>query len=536
MAVIETKNTTIYLPSFGSNYTDKISVILFFPTDNINKPTYVSMLTSSITEWFNKYVIVIVNDYKNYTFPKDSSDYWKSLQSEISKEMNINNLNIKDISLSFFVNSTSDSSLIQSNLGDLIPLGENFTFLNLMLIDPYPEGKIIDNIKKLGKLGTKTYLIYNTINWDSKFSLKFTNLSSVVSSFTTNPTPINTKNSSNDRDKIIGKFFTKWKQLIESTLTTPTLKPDPITENKGNKDFNENKTPEKTPETSSDPEIPKDKSSGGKLKMSFIGIDNFSNNVFSLNSSIEFQILIDQAVTENTDDFDDDGQDEYSEAGFEGLEEAGIILTPQEKDLQLQIANSQEEDNTSIPSEDPGKPFKIEPVGSFDALLRLAGQCARNLGKNPRVKYENLKRGYINGIHGLCPQGTACVLYAMSGVKTIQTPGIPSANWFSFGKQVGNSTVGGEAKFPSKYYKDKIKVGKEYFNDSSKWQIGDVIVVAYTGGKKHGHIQCWTGFKWMSDFTQNRIQVSHVDWNSVALWRLNEYGVKVFSKQMGNMK
>jgi hypothetical protein len=522
MAVIETKNSTIYLPSFGSNYTTDISVILFFPTDDVTKTAYTSMITSSVTDWFNKYVIVIFNGFKKLSF---TGNFWTSIQSEFVDVITKNNLVVNDISLCFFVNSSSDSSLVQENMSKDVLSSKVSNFTNLMLIDPYPEGKIVQNIKDLSTKGTKTYLIYNTLNWNAKFSLKFTNLSSLVSSYSFNPTPINTKDVNKDRNKIVGKFFTKWKSVIESTLITPTLKPDPITENKGNKEFTENKTPEKTPETNSDIENPVSKDTGGKLKMTFNGIDNSTVNTFSISNSLEFQILIDQTVdSQNTDDFSDGLDDEYTETGFEGLEEAGIILTPLEKDLQLSVAASQEDASTGLTP--PGTPANIKPVSNFDALLKLAGDCARELGKNPRVKYENLKKGYIKGVHGLCPQGTQAVIYAMTGVKKLgQQSG--NADYFSFKYN--------KSSFPSSHYNPKIKVGKDYWKDKSKWQVGDVIAVGYTGGKPYGHIQVWTGYNWMSDFKQNALQSSHVDWDTPALWRLNENGIKAVSKQMGQI-
>jgi len=41
----------------------------------------------------------------------------------------------------------------------------------------------------------------------------------------------------------------------------------------------------------------------------------------------------------------------------------------------------------------------------------------------------------------------------------------------------------------------------------------------------------WTGFKWVSDFTQNKLQISNVDWNSVALHRMNDKGLDAVKKQ-----
>jgi hypothetical protein len=212
--------------------------------------------------------------------------------------------------------------------------------------------------------------------------------------------------------------------------------------------------------------------------------------------------------------------EEYGEEVFKGAEEFGITI--QEYKLQDVISSSQESSDSGVT--EPGAPAVIAPVSSFDALLKLAGSCARELGKNPRVKWENLRQGYIKGVHGLCPQGTQAVLYAMTGVKAVgQLSG--NADYFSF-------RDGGKSKFPSKYFNDKIKVGKDYWKSKSQWQVGDVIAVGYTDGKPYGHIQVWTGTNWMSDFKQNALQSSHVDWTTPALWRLNATGVEAVKKQM----
>jgi hypothetical protein len=162
---------------------------------------------------------------------------------------------------------------------------------------------------------------------------------------------------------------------------------------------------------------------------------------------------------------------------------------------------------------------------NLDDLLKIAGKVAPKLGKSPRVRYENLKSGYIKGVHGLCPQGTQAVIVALTGVDGLgRISG--NADWFSFKEP---STGGGRSTFatPIKgkvYYNDKIKVGNEYLNNPTQWQIGDVLANGYLGSKPYGHIQVWTGFKWVSDFTQNRIQINKVDFTSIALWRLNEDG------------
>lgn len=221
--------------------------------------------------------------------------------------------------------------------------------------------------------------------------------------------------------------------------------------------------------------------------------------------------------SKNIDDFiynpDNEDISQYLESDFEGLSE-------EEFNIQDDISNGQLDSDSNLGS--PGEPVDIKPVGSFDALLRLAGQCARELGKNPRVNYQNLRSGYIKGVHGLCPQGTFAVLYALTGIKALgQLRG--NANTFS---------MNGSKGLPSSYFNYKIKVGKDYFDDPSSWQIGDIIAVDYNG-RQYGHIQVWTGVKWVSDFTQNTLQRNHVDWNSVALHRMNTAGILATKKQSG---
>ena len=169
---------------------------------------------------------------------------------------------------------------------------------------------------------------------------------------------------------------------------------------------------------------------------------------------------------------------------------------------------------------------------NLDQLLKIAGNLAPKLRKNPRIKYETLKSGYIKGIHGLCPQGTQAVVVALTGITGLGTIS-GNADWFSFKNP---STGGGRSSFAisiggKTYYNDKVKVGNEYLNNSSQWQVGDIIVNGYVGTKPYGHIQVWTGFKWVSDFTQNRIQINKVDFSSIALWRLNEAGKRAVQSQ-----
>ncbi len=244
--------------------------------------------------------------------------------------------------------------------------------------------------------------------------------------------------------------------------------------------------------------------------------------------------------TELVDEFDDlqELDEEYIEGGFQGEEETGVSL--QVWSIQNDVSNGQQDSDSNNGT--PGDPVKIEPVSSFDALIDLAGKCARELGKNARVNAENMKKGYTKGIHGLCPQGTQAVLYALTGIKAVGSIG-GNADHFSFGPTNPASTK--TSSFASTgYYNEKTKITQingswkgTYLHNGSKsmWQVGDVIAMAYSGGKSYGHIQVWTGYCWMSDFKQNAIQQNHVNPDSVALWRMNDKGLAAVKKQSGSI-
>lgn len=183
-------------------------------------------------------------------------------------------------------------------------------------------------------------------------------------------------------------------------------------------------------------------------------------------------------------------------------------LTPEEaqKDAEEKVENGEEVDSG----------YK-----NLDELLRAAGRWARRLGKNPLVKYENLKIGYKKGIHGNCGAGTKSIVCALIGSDSGNAIG-GSAHDFSF-------KAGKNSSFPSRFYNSKRKVDNSYLKNSGKWQTGDIIACGYTE-RPHGHIQIWTGWAWVSDFTQRQIQFSHVDTDTFALWRLNSNGLSALSK------
>ena len=285
-----------------------------------------------------------------------------------------------------------------------------------------------------------------------------------------------------------------------------------------------------------------------KQKLNFVFPENFE--IIERVTVPEFSIFVgDPPVIEIdgefiAEDFDVDVSeldDEYKEGIFVGAEELGI--PPEQFVYEENISKGQEDNTKPITPEqagpDAGKPVEIKPVSSFDALIDLAGKCARELGKDKRVNAANMKIGYKKGVHGLCPQGTQAVLYALTGVKAVgQITG--NADWFSFGPCYSNK---GSASFAKTgYFNDKVKVQKSsgktwwkgtYIDPANKknWQVGDVIAMAYTA-KSYGHIQVWTGYSWMSDFKQgDSIQKNNVNPDSIALWRLNEKGIAAVRKQ-----
>lgn len=252
-----------------------------------------------------------------------------------------------------------------------------------------------------------------------------------------------------------------------------------------------------------------------KIKMNVV----IPTDIIKVKSDISIKVYIGDKKSDDEFIYNpyDEDISQYLESDFEGLSE-------EEFNIQDEISSSQIDSDSKL--EPPGEKADIKPVSSFDELLVLAGKCARELGKNSKVKYENLRSGYQKGVHGLCPQGTLSVLYALTGIKSLGNIR-GNANTFSFSRN-------GSQGFPSSHMSTKVRVNQEYFNNSSSWQIGDVIASDYIG-KKYGHIQVWTGFKWVSDFTQKGLQIANIDWNSVALHRLNMAGVMAVRNQSGTI-
>ena len=187
--------------------------------------------------------------------------------------------------------------------------------------------------------------------------------------------------------------------------------------------------------------------------------------------------------------------------------------------------------------DDVDEPIEVQNNNDIiEIYIRLAAKIVKEniggLGSNyfnnsSRVCYTHLKMNYKNGVHGHCPQGVRAIVAAMLGDQSIA--GIKgNADQFSYGP----STGGGLINYPPKYYtKYKIDI-TNYMEKVKSLQVGDIIANAYNiANKNWGHIQVWTGVNWYSDFKQGRIQLNRMDKNSVALWRLNDNGMKRLKQQ-----
>ena len=189
--------------------------------------------------------------------------------------------------------------------------------------------------------------------------------------------------------------------------------------------------------------------------------------------------------------------------------------------------------------DDQGILNKDAPAGDIKSgfttlreLLKVADAWARRLNKNANLKYENWIGGYNKAVHGNCGAGVKSIVCAMLGFKELGTQS-GNANDFSF--KSGASGTFALSDGGKRYYSSKVKVNVPinngipnwrdcYIGDSSQWRTGDIIAFDYSA-RKYGHIQIYTGWAWVSDFTQRGVTaLSSANPDTVALWRLNDAG------------
>lgn len=316
MAKIISKNSTIYIPTFTGNYTKQISVLVFYPGipvgGKIGKVYMPPLILGAVPDWEKKYVIIIPNEH---------TSEWSSIRSEYKSEMDKVGLLEGDLSIGCFSGSGNSNSSIQKNLSSL-------KILNLMLMDPTSTGSILTNVKSLKSKGTNCYLMYNPNNWKNypKLVTGFTDLSTAVGTNVEN-----TKSSAYDHEKIPGKFLTKWRDVIEKTLTSPSLidkQPNEVTKSsdpattkvvESQTVTQTNVLPPDTPDTTSSPQP-------GKFDLEIVGIDIDKNVVVNAKQELsEFTIYV-GGQSQFSESFLKDLDPEYSESEFSGSDEETIIL------------------------------------------------------------------------------------------------------------------------------------------------------------------------------------------------------------------
>lgn len=293
--------------------------------------------------------------------------------------------------------------------------------------------------------------------------------------------------------------------------------------------------------------ITSDKSITDKNNPNDLVLKALTNFEFKLSIGTKPAVAPGATANGQADDFDNSekADDEFYEEPLQ-IDEVKLLDTIDKETIIIQrdVGRSQQDSTLNETKEIPGK-VDIQKVSTEDDIYQLAGKLARQLGKNEKIKYENLKIGYNKDIHGLCPQGTQVILAALIGIPKLgKISG--NADWFSFKNP---STGGGKAGFNitidgKVYYEDKVQISqingswKDTYLDPksrSKWQVGDIIAMGYDSsfnGGKYGHIQIWTGYSWNSDFRQgDKIHQKGLDLNSVALWRLNKDGIEAVNSQ-----
>ena len=356
MAKIISKNSTIYIPTFTDNYSKRISVLVFYPGvplgGRIGKVYMPPLILGAVPDWEKKYVIVIPNEH--------TSD-WISVETEYHDELTKVGLIQHDLSIGCFSGSGNSDSSIQINIA-------SYTIqrvLNFMLMDPTSTGNILGNVKKRKDNGTNCYLMYNPNNWKNypKLVTGFTALATAVGTNVEN-----TKSSTYDHEKIPGKFLTKWRDVIEKTLTSPSLidkQPNEVTKSsdpattkvvESQAVTQTNVLPPNTPDVTSSPQP-------NKFDLEISGIDTTKNVIVNAKQEMaQFTIYV-GGESQFSESLLKELDAEYSETEYSGSEEETVIL-PNGEVLTLFSDSELDRDDDSGDSPD-GSGVGVEVGGSL---------------------------------------------------------------------------------------------------------------------------------------------------------------------------
>jgi hypothetical protein len=145
-----TSNCTIWTPK---NVNGPVDVFVLYPGikvgDKLGKEYMPPLVKNAVSDWFNKYAIVIPN---KHTTP------FENVKADLDAVLSKNKLSQKSLSVGIFSGSGNDSADITKYLGDL-------SLKNLILMDPTPGNNLTSAAKKLSSKGTGIYLMYNPKNW-----------------------------------------------------------------------------------------------------------------------------------------------------------------------------------------------------------------------------------------------------------------------------------------------------------------------------------------------------------------------------------
>lgn len=386
MAKISSTNATIYIPTFTGNYTKEISVLVFYPGIPVGgkdgKVYMPPLVLGAVPDWEKKYVIVIPN--------KHTSD-WPSVKKEYTAELTKVGLTEKDLSVGCFSGAGNGGSSIQQNLSKL-------KVLNLMLMDPTSTGVIVSNVKTLKGKGTNCYLMYNPNNWGKYTDIKngFATLASAVGTNSEN-----TNSKTYDHEKIPGKFLTKWRDVIEKTLTSPGLtdkQPNEVNKSSDptiNKEATNQTVTETTNVTYNDDPVVVSSPKSDKFDVEVVGIDITKDVVVNAKQEMpEFTIYI-GGQSQFSETFLQDLDPEYAETEYSGPEEETIILPGGE--VIIAFSNDELSRDDSAPSPD-GDGANVETGGSL--IVQPGGNVSTNSVTLPAdlagIKNSNVLKGKLD--------------------------------------------------------------------------------------------------------------------------------------------
>lgn len=287
----------------------------------------------AVPNWFDKYVIVIPNEH---------TSSWESVRKEYKEAM----LSVpqgngteakyvlteKGLSIGIFSGSGNGNVSIQTSLASIKPDNAN-NILNLIIMDPSASGKLTENVKKLGSKGTACWFLYNPNNWDAYPALKngFTSLVAAVDSVASTGGRKSLKVSLGHMS-IPPETLKKFRVEMETTAITPTQKKEeqPVVEDK--------KTDEQAAAEANQDVAGKTQSTAPKWNITIDGLGSSAVGAAPVAYEIGakkdlpgFTIYVGNPETDwarfgetmpaGGEDFEDVGDEEYTEGGFAGSEE-----------------------------------------------------------------------------------------------------------------------------------------------------------------------------------------------------------------------